>query len=242
MSQSTNKGNLGIHLKYCITIFIVVNCIVGGLALYNQKLAIAGLSNAGLLLSIVLAVIAILITLWDVAGQRNTVSTIISVTQSLDNASKDIINNVDSFKSAVERVLEMKDKLEGTMESIKISVEELEYKIEQNDKPEIIKKELQEFKNKIKKIEINENATLPLSKKEFYKEYKDLTLISNQIIEMVNKGQIPKIFTLKDIVNKMIDRNINFSIKSLEESINTLIELDVIEKKKEGKYLIIENK
>lgn len=83
MSKDNSKKNrLNLHLIYLIIIFLIVLSVVGGLALYNQQVAISGLSNAGLLLSIVLAVIAILMTLWDVAGQKES---LIKVGKSVDD-------------------------------------------------------------------------------------------------------------------------------------------------------------
>jgi len=73
---------------YCFWIFISISCIVGGLAIFQQDLAVKGLSNAALLLSIVLAVIAILITLWDVAGQKNNISDLKKSVEELGGVTK----------------------------------------------------------------------------------------------------------------------------------------------------------
>jgi len=101
-TKEMENEKLGLHLKYCIVIFLIISSTIGGLALYNQKLAIVGLSNAGLLLSIVLAVIAILITLWDVAGQRNSIGKVEKSVDDLKNVSEGLEELVINALEAIE--------------------------------------------------------------------------------------------------------------------------------------------
>ncbi|WP_088005620.1 hypothetical protein [Indiicoccus explosivorum] len=97
---------LNLHLKYIITIFVLVGCTIGGLALYDQEVAIKGLSAAGLLTSIVLAVVAILITLWDVAGQKNNIQDMKSSVEELKEVTAEIKSFVEQIDTQNRETIE----------------------------------------------------------------------------------------------------------------------------------------
>lgn len=133
--------SLKLHFLYTLIFLIAIACIVGGLALYRQDLAIKGLSNAALLLSIVLAVLAILITLWDVSGQKQNVY---DMKKEIEKLSK-IVNKTSSFSEKLEGGL---IKIEGRyQENTKLltSLYKLVEDSKQDDKPE-------EFYEKAKKL------------------------------------------------------------------------------------------
>ncbi|MGE8207828.1 hypothetical protein ACQKP0_25510 [Heyndrickxia sp. NPDC080065] len=57
-----------IHFMYIVIILVFISILLCGALLIGYEGTIKTLSNSSTLLSIVLAVVAILITLWDVAG------------------------------------------------------------------------------------------------------------------------------------------------------------------------------
>ncbi|MCM2532182.1 hypothetical protein NDK43_06940 [Neobacillus pocheonensis] len=62
-----------IHFMYVVIILSLIGVYLGGALLIGHDGTVQTLSNGSLLLSIVLAVVAILITLWDVAGQKSNI-------------------------------------------------------------------------------------------------------------------------------------------------------------------------
>lgn len=68
------KIKINIHASSCVSILAGIIIVLFATILLDYQKTVATLSNSGILLSIVLAIIAILITLWDVAGQKNNIS------------------------------------------------------------------------------------------------------------------------------------------------------------------------
>lgn len=100
---------LALHYKYLVGITLVIVSICIGWSLVDKTEVVNSLSNASVLLSIVLAVIAILISLWDVAGQKGA---LVDVKVQVDqlkkyveeingtfNQSKEILNKLENFDS-----------------------------------------------------------------------------------------------------------------------------------------------
>jgi hypothetical protein len=102
------KGNenekMKLHLMYISVIFGIILLALLALVFVESTTAISSLSYASTLLSIVLAVIAILITLWDVAGQKNTIYEIKSETEKLKGT-------VDDFKDAYSNADDIIDRI-----------------------------------------------------------------------------------------------------------------------------------
>ncbi|OED32515.1 hypothetical protein BHE17_08695 [Planococcus maritimus] len=147
---------LSLHLKYIIAIFILLSCTIAGLALYDQDLAIKGLSAAGLLTSIVLAVIAILITLWDVAGQKNNIFDVKNSIEELRNVSGEIndlvagieSNNTETMKVLTDYITHFQEKNELNINKFT----ELTERFEKIQIPEDSIDEYQNIKNEIKNM------------------------------------------------------------------------------------------
>lgn len=177
-----NKGQsdnmkLKIHFKYTVVILLLVSCTIGGLALYNQNLAVKGLSNAALLLSIVLAIIAILITLWDVAGQKQNVYDMKKEIEKLNS----IVNKSSSFSEELEKGL---TKIESKyIENTKIlnSLQELVIESKETDKPE-------EFYEKAQSI-INKNlSVLDLNNLTNLKKSKEFKVVHREVVNFISKN------------------------------------------------------
>lgn len=92
---------LRLHLIYLSIIFLVITLGLLSLIFVESVTAIGTLSYASTLLSIVLAVIAILITLWDVAGQKNSILEIKEQSKIL----KDTVDEFQRSNSDAENVI-----------------------------------------------------------------------------------------------------------------------------------------
>lgn len=147
------NSRLILHLKYIVVIFILICSTVGGMALYNQEFAIKSLSAASLLTSIVLAVVAILITLWDVAGQKNNIVDVKKSIEELRSVSGEInelvagieVNNSDTMKLLSDYITHFQEKSELSFNKFT----ELTERIEKINITEDSKEEYQKIKNEL---------------------------------------------------------------------------------------------
>lgn len=102
MSERFAKEKLKLHFIYIVIILVLSNVMIGAFLLFGKKNALAHLSSAGTLLSIVLAIVAILITLWDIAGQKNSIYEIKEQIEKIKNVSDDIVNTSETIKENAE--------------------------------------------------------------------------------------------------------------------------------------------
>ncbi|GGA31228.1 hypothetical protein [Psychrobacillus lasiicapitis] len=197
--------SLKLHFTYTAIILILLTCLVGGLSLYRQDLAISGLSNASLLLSIVLAVIAILITLWDVAGQKQNVY---DMKKEIEKLNK-IVRKSSNFSQELEDGL---SKIEGMNKenlSLLTSLQKLMIESKTNDKPEEFYEKVEELLNYNNFINnyntISGSRDIKIAKKEIMRYV--LTnpgLNSNEILYNF-KGKSPSHYLFyKDALNDLI--------------------------------------
>lgn len=96
--RNLEKEKLKLHFMYVVIILVLVNVMVGAFLLFGKKNALAHLSSAGTLLSIVLAIVAILITLWDVAGQKSNVLDVKNSVEDLKGVTGEITDIIRQFE------------------------------------------------------------------------------------------------------------------------------------------------
>ncbi|EPD52776.1 hypothetical protein HMPREF1210_01156 [Paenisporosarcina sp. HGH0030] len=184
-THEINLIKLKIHFKYCISFLIAISCLVGGLALFNQKTAITGLSNASLLLSIVLAIIAILITLWDVSGQKQNVYDMKKEIEKL----KKIVDKSSSFSEELETGLTKIEGMNNENLTLLSSLHELMKGIKPDDKPEEFYEKVEELlKNNFSH---NENLNNMRNSKEF-------SGAKNEIVAFVLSNSVHQTNEIKD--------------------------------------------
>ncbi|MED4634979.1 hypothetical protein P9443_19085 [Peribacillus frigoritolerans] len=102
MNEKLAKEKLKIHFMYIVIILVLSNVMIGAFLLFGKNNALAHLSSAGTLLSIVLAIVAILITLWDIAGQKNSIYEIKDQIEKIKKVSDDIVNTSETIKNNAE--------------------------------------------------------------------------------------------------------------------------------------------
>lgn len=130
--KSINK----LHFIYSVSILAGIIIVLFATILLNYQNTVATLSNSGILLSIVLAIIAILITLWDVAGQKNALFDIkdqINIKEITDEikesaeSSRDLVLSLEDFDSRFgvnfEPIKEMLDSISNKIESSSLAPE-----------------------------------------------------------------------------------------------------------------------
>lgn len=155
MTKDNPKGYVNkLHLIYIIICMVIVILAILGITIWDKEDAGIGLNNAATASSIVLAVVAIVMTIVDIAGQRKTVSDLRDTAETLEE------NLVQTNKS-LETVSSLENQLVETMERILKSHQELQQgisKIQQSFEPgEVIDKE-----KLVTQLELLKNKTVVL--------------------------------------------------------------------------------
>ncbi|MED3945336.1 hypothetical protein [Priestia aryabhattai] len=159
--RNLEKEKLKLHFMYVVIILVLVNVMVGAFLLFGKKNALAHLSSAGTLLSIVLAIVAILITLWDVAGQKSNVLDVKNSVEDLKGVTGEITDIIEQFeKTNRERESELITLMNkfgenykensSILDSLAEKVEKLSVTGDDKSELDIIKDEILGLKTKIK--------------------------------------------------------------------------------------------
>ncbi|MEH7521995.1 hypothetical protein V7149_01730 [Bacillus sp. JJ1503] len=193
-------NNIKLHLIYLIIIFLAVCLGLLSLIFVESNTAIGTLSYASTLLSIVLAVIAILITLWDVAGQKNSI-------QELKEQSKLLKDTVDDFQKSnanaetiVNTIKELQDfLLQEIRKTQQLSFKTLDglEKIKQSSSEEEKQKIVDELENDIK---------LKLTQEQMNNTARAISFFNNnihkEIKEFIYNYFSNRYFTLEEVEQK----------------------------------------
>ncbi|MFK4391506.1 hypothetical protein ABH916_003434 [Peribacillus frigoritolerans] len=102
MSEKNEKEKLKIHFMYIVIMLVLSNVMIAAFLLFGKDNALAHLSSAGTLVSIVLGIVAILITLWDIAGQKNSIYEIREQIEKIKTVSDEIVTASESVKNNTE--------------------------------------------------------------------------------------------------------------------------------------------
>lgn len=222
--QQLDSSRLFLHLKYIVIIFILVCCTVGGMALYNQDFAINSLSAASLLTSIVLAVVAILITLWDVAGQKSN----ILIMQENLNSFREIILQFKTISEDNEiSINELKDvvmELNQNVSSYESKFAQIEKKIEEHGN-DTLKQELEEIINQRNKpsvvtgIRNNRGISISEVRKSLNEKFSPEQPISLvDLIKFLTQSQEITMSTARRLINTLVEKKIlDTKIKTIED-------------------------
>lgn len=224
--QSVSSNALVLHLKYIIVIFILVSSTIAGMALYNQDFAIKSLSAASLLTSIVLAVVAILITLWDVAGQK---SNILSMQENLKSFNS-IIEDFQEISSQNEISISELKKLIVEMNDNVISYEskfaQIEKKIEESGN-EDLKEEIENIKKQRNSLFHKEGTSIGINLVEAETYVKEILYNREEVLAKELINNISRDFgvtlaiarhTLNNLENKgVISKEVRNSLSKINE-------------------------
>ncbi|RTQ92957.1 hypothetical protein [Lysinibacillus telephonicus] len=202
MENKQRKQVDSIHLLYVSIIFGGI--IVLLLAFIFNKSNYAGelLNFAATLSSILLAVIAIVITLIDVAGQRNNIFDVKNSVENLKEVSKEIESMVKSFNEQNEdntkNLLANIQKFAQQQDEIKVVVDGLMQKIENlpSDNKDI--KEIKEEANKVKTVIEKQNYKgeniVPFSDVKFSGNWQNKVSLSDlNVSEILSTIEVPSI-------------------------------------------------
>ncbi|MGM8213555.1 hypothetical protein ACLIBH_12330 [Virgibacillus sp. W0430] len=202
------------------------------------------LDNAGMILnniatatSIVLAVLAIIITLVDVAGQKEGVSdlkeAVREVKDTLETAKQINIDN----KNEMRKIADLREELLERFEEQKEMQEVIRNKIDQTSDEDV--------KRELKKI-IDENSKINMVKFGLkYKDYNNIATTScssekfNKVVEvLLSKMVSGKGYRLQELRGLILNNNINFSIKGFENLFDRLLRKRILDIEKENNEIL----
>lgn len=119
MENQNPKGYVNkLHFIYIIVCLTLVILGILAITIWDKEEAGIGLNNAATPSSIVLAVVAIVMTIVDIAGQRTTISDLRDTAETLES-------NLNQTNDSLQTLSELQDCLLKTMESISKSQEDL---------------------------------------------------------------------------------------------------------------------
>lgn len=101
---------LKLHIKYILCITGIIITLVIGWTLRDKDSIIESLSNSSILFSIVLAIIGILISLWDVAGQRGALIDVKEQVESLRNFVKEINDHTNESRRVLKELNDLDER------------------------------------------------------------------------------------------------------------------------------------
>lgn len=198
---------------YIVIIMALISIILGGVLLIGYDNAVKTLSNGSTLLSIVLAVVAILITLWDVSGQKNSVYDIKKQVELLENlVEEDKINRNESTK-IINSLFDLQDELKNYLEENKKNSQEI-YSI----LTEIKEKGLDaDITKKVEKL-LDQSELKPLTELDFIPKNSRKNYLKKLIMQIVAN----KTSTGFEIYTELQNRNIDVTKHDLEKTLREM--------------------
>lgn len=243
------KGYISIvHLVYIIIIAVILLAFILVIAFGNTQTANTTMGTASTVSSLILSVIAIVMTITDVAGQRNTVSDIKESAEKLQS-------NLSTVNESIEEVGKLKEELMDSMREINISNQLIVKEIlalkgkyekgdgeEPNQENEKFVRDLDDLSERLKTVYVKprySSNNLPnysyigdqISADTSLKVYDQY--ISNVIYNQIEKLEVDK-FTLNDILWICDAKKISRS--KLKNELSKLVESSVLSR--EGEYYI----
>ncbi|MEK4425886.1 coiled-coil domain-containing protein [Solibacillus sp. FSL K6-1523] len=239
------KGYISIvHLIYIIIISVILLAFILVIAFGNTETANTTMGTASTVSSLILSVIAIVMTITDVAGQRNTVSDIKESAEKLQT-------NLSTVNKSIEEIGQLKEDLMESMRAINVSnqsiikeISTLKGKYEKNDgeEPKIenqeILKDLNELSERLKTVYVN-----PIAKKAHFlsmpdnnSDFEDRIILNRILTYLVS--HIPEKFKLSDVI--WMSEELKISRSRLKSELNKLVNKKILSR--DGEYYIIQIK
>lgn len=210
-----------IHFMYWVIMLSLFAITLLAVLLIGHQKTVTTLSNASLLLSIVLAVVAILITLWDVAGQKNNIADLQGMVRGFRKIIKDFDKISEENGIAINELKDIILELNERVVLYESKFAQIENLINTSDESTKITKELQELMNKNKEIRnfLAHNHKLPLN------------IITVDLIELLKMEFIGReYFTFKEFYN-LLRNHYTITASRAKAILKGLIENKVIEEK-----------
>ena len=190
-NQNQNQNPKGyvnkLHFIYIIVCLTLVILGILAITIWDKEDAGIGLNNAATASSIVLAVVAIVMTIVDIAGQRSTISDLKDTAETLES-------NLNQTNDSLQTLSELQNQLLKTMDSISKSQEDLK-----------------DYISKLEKTYENEG---PIDREKLNSELKSL---KEKVVFLPNNYTIPSFYSseLKGITN--LRERIRYVLHGVEE-------------------------
>lgn len=231
--ENPNKAPKGyvnkLHFIYIIICLVIVILAILAYTVWDNETAGVGLNNAATASSIVLAVVAIVMTIVDIAGQRKTVSDLRDTAETLEE-------NLIQTNKSLETVSELENQLISSMDTIQKSHQELLRGISRIQKAygtedKIDNGKLLEDLEYLKENIIYTQSVGPISRK--WPNYQGSSL---QIRERIRIAlQTGKEFTIPEILDSPAVSSLGISRSALKNELTRLVEEGLV-LNNNGKY------
>ena len=236
-----------VHLIYIIIIAVIINAFFLVIAFGGSKTASTQMGTAATVSSLILSVIAIVMTIVDVAGQRNTVT-------ELKETAEKLQVNLNTVDESIAEIGILKRELMESMSAISVSNELIikeiiglkgKYEKSDDDSQSVDNKEflkdLDELSNRIKTVRILPHYRKGLLVNEHFRTSLELSgkeqesLVIKIILKSINDKS--KEFKLADLL--WICEETNVSRAFLKNTLKKLVEKGVLYR--EGEYYKFNN-
>ncbi|WP_456289711.1 hypothetical protein M1D70_09320 [Paenibacillus sp. AK002] len=230
--NKTPKGYINkLHFIYIIICLVIVILAILAYTIWDNEAAGVGLNNAATASSIVLAVVAIVMTIVDIAGQRKTVSDLRDTAETLEE-------NLIQTNKSLETVATLENQLTETMESILKSQQELQHGIskiqhsfgsgEAIDKEKLVD-QLELLKNKAVIIPSHVRV---VNRQNDINEYKNRFEIRDRIL-LVLKTR--KEFSITELLESPAVSSLGIKRSALKNELTRLVEQGIVQNNN-GRY------
>lgn len=233
--KSINK----LHFIYSVCILSGAILLLLATILLDYTKTVETLSISGILLSIVLAIVAILITLWDVAGQKNALGDIREQINSIKEITDDIRESAESSKELVGELQDFDSRFRVNFDPIRDILDTISDKIDsQSDSVEFdsIKTSVEELKTIVSEKETDlTHMKKSISTKKERMPYE--TLI-DRAVKYINEIETGKSFIRRKLVTSIL-KDVPYTTvgkNDLDKLLSILIASGVIEFIGENKY------
>ena len=237
--KSINK----LHFIYIVCILGVAILLLLATILLDYTETVATLSNSGILLSIVLAIVAILITLWDVAGQKNALGDIREQINSIKEITDDIKESAELSKELVAELQDFDSRFGVNFDPIKEMLDSISNEIKSPSEPievDGLEKAVEELRTLVNEKEKNLNHMKEsiVLEKQRPRNNRQLLRVAAEYIKNLDTGVE---FTRNQLENYISSTSSVDIISSLDViyTLGLLEDLGFIVHKKEGVYMKI---
>lgn len=219
------------HLVYLIIIAVIILSFFLVIAFGGLENASTMLGTASTVSSLILSVIAILMSLVDVAGQRQQIVDLKETSEQLalsNQSSHELIENlmtkIDEISFIKDKLFEQEQRNEEWKKEIKLLIENSEGK-----KPEEYQKELAELIKKNEDLKGTVNLISNDSRKRYNRQDKDLHILEF-LKGRFGKGEVSKIEVAEEMASlyNMTIVNVLKVLKRLEEDGHLIIDNKLI--------------
>ncbi|MEK4271788.1 hypothetical protein [Paenibacillus sp. FSL R7-0026] len=222
MENRNPKGYVNkLHFIYIIVCLTLVILGILAMTIWDKEEAGIGLNNAATASSIVLAVVAIVMTIVDIAGQRSTIS-------DLKDTSETLESNLNQTNDSLQTLSELQNQLLKTMDSISKSQEDLKdyisklEKTYENEGPidrEKLNSELKSLKEKV--VVLPNNRISNYSNIHFaYSKHSEITELSERIRFLLRSGNE---FSIAELMSDPMISTLGITRAKLKDELTRLV-------------------